>query len=90
MRVYFTIPSIQSTFLELFATLEGIGTIGCSKFIKFTEENKRIMAVNSKTQEEYGKKLDAFCYYSEVLRTLTVHQYKLHGHGGVCNSSYPL
>lgn len=70
----FTIPSIQSTFLELFATLEGIGTIGCLKFIKFTEENKRIMAVNSKTQEEYEKKLDAFCYYSEVLRTLTVHQ----------------
>lgn len=70
----FTIPSIQSTFLELFATLEGIGTIGCSKFIKFTEENKRIMAVNSKAQEEYEKKLDAFCYYSEVLRTLTVHQ----------------
>ena len=70
----FTIPSLQSTFSELFATLEGIGMIGCSQFANFTKENKRIMAVNSDNQKKYEEKLDVFCFYSEVLRTLVLHQ----------------
>lgn len=70
----FTIPSLQSTFSELFATLEGIGMIGCSQFVNFTKENKRIMAVNCNNQDEYERNLDTFCFYSEVLRTLVLHQ----------------
>lgn len=70
----FTIPSLQSTFSELFATLEGIGMIGCPQFVKFTKENKRIMSVNCNNQYEYERNLDAFCFYSEVLRTLVLHQ----------------
>lgn len=70
----FTIPSLQSTFSELFATLEGIGMIGCSQFLNFTKENKRIMAVNCNNQTEYERNLDTFCFYSEVLRTLVLHQ----------------
>lgn len=70
----FTIPSLQSTFSELFATLEGIGMVGCSQFINFTKENKRIMAVNYDNQNDYERRLDTFCYYSEVLRTRVLHQ----------------
>lgn len=70
----FSIPSLQSTFSELFATLEGLGMIGCSDYVNFTKENKRIMAVNSDNQNEFETKLDTFCYYSEVLRTLVLHQ----------------
>lgn len=70
----FTIPSLQSTFSELFATLEGIGMIGCSQFANFTKENKRLMAVICDNQNEYETNLDIFCYYSEVLRTLVLHQ----------------
>ena len=70
----FAIPSLQSTFSELFATLEGIGMIGCQQFANFTKENKRIMAVISDNQNEYEANLDTFCFYSEVLRTLVLHQ----------------
>lgn len=70
----FSIPSLQSTFSELFATLEGLGMIGCSDYVNFTKEKKRIMAVNSDNQNEFETKLDTFCYYSEVLRTLVLHQ----------------
>ena len=70
----FTIPSLQSTFSELFATLEGIGMIGCSQFANFTKENKRIMAVNYNNQDDYERNLDTFCFYSEVIRTLVLHQ----------------
>ena len=48
--------------------------IGCSQFANFTKENKRIMAVNSDNQKKYEEKLDVFCFYSEVLRTLVLHQ----------------
>lgn len=70
----FTIPSLQSTFAELFASLEGIGMIGCPKFANFTIENERIMAVNCTNQNDFENNLDTFCYYSEVLRTLVLHQ----------------
>ncbi len=70
----FAIPSLQSTFSELFATLEGIGMVGCQQFANFTKENKRIMAVISDNQNEYEANLDTFCFYSEVLRTLVLHQ----------------
>lgn len=70
----FTIPSLQSTFSELFATLEGIGMIGCPQFANFTKENKRLMAVICDNQNEYERNLDTFCFYSEVLRTLVLHQ----------------
>ncbi len=70
----FTITSLQSTFNELFATLEGIGMIGCNQFANFTLENKRIMAVNCNSQSEYESNLDTFCYYSETIRTLVLHQ----------------
>lgn len=70
----FTIPSLQSTFSELFATLEGVGMIGCQQFANFTKENKRLMAVICDNQNEYERNLDTFCFYSEVLRTLVLHQ----------------
>ena len=70
----FAIPSLQSTFSELFATLEGIGMIGCPQFANFTKENKRLMAVICDNQNEYETNLDTFCFYSEVLRTLVLHQ----------------
>lgn len=70
----FAIPSLQSTFSELFAALEGIGMIGCQQFANFTKENKRIMAVICDDQNEYEANLDTFCFYSEVLRTLVLHQ----------------
>lgn len=70
----FAIPSLKSTFSELFATLEGIGMIGCTQFINFTKENKRLMAVICNNQNEYEMNLDTFCFYSEVLRTLVLHQ----------------
>ena len=70
----FAIPSLQSTFSELFATLEGIGMIGCPQFANFTKENKRLMSVTCDNQSEYETNLDTFCFYSEVLRTLVLHQ----------------
>ncbi len=70
----FSIPSLQSTFSELFATLEGIGMIGCPQFTNFTKENKRLMAVICDNQNEYETNLDTFCFYSEVFRTLVLHQ----------------
>lgn len=70
----FAIPSLQSIFSELFAALEGIGMIGCQQFANFTKENKRIMAVICDNQNEYEANLDTFCFYSEVLRTLVLHQ----------------
>lgn len=70
----FAIPSLQSTFSELFATLEGIGMIGCPQFANFTKENKRLMSVICDNQSEYETNLDTFCFYSEVLRTLVLHQ----------------
>ena len=70
----FYIPSMQTIFSELFACLEGIGMIGCNSFMKFTDENKRIMSVNYSNQNIYNQKLDLYCFYSETLRTLVLHQ----------------
>jgi hypothetical protein len=72
----FSIVSLDSTFAELFATLEGIGMLDCEDgdFRNFTKENKRIMSIFCYTQEEYEKRLDLYCNYSEVIRTLVLHQ----------------
>ncbi len=70
----FYIYDLNSCFSHLFSVVEGMGMIGSDKFIKFTVENKRIMAVLSKNQRVYEERLDEFCYYSETLRTLIIHQ----------------
>ena len=70
----YRIPSLQSTFSELFACLEGIGMIGCSDFLNFPKEKARMMAVTSSNQKEYEQKLNQYRFYSETLRTLVLHQ----------------
>lgn len=70
----YRIPSLQSTFSELFACLEGLGMIGSSGFLTFTKEKARMMAVTSSNQNEYEQKLNQYRFYSETLRTLVLHQ----------------
>lgn len=70
----FYINDLNSCFSHLFSIVEGMGMIGSDKFLNFTIENKRIMAMICKNQSQYEAGLDEFCYYSETLRTLIIHK----------------
>lgn len=72
----FYIMDLNEIFSHLFSVLEGIGMVGSPNFLRFTSENERIMAFIASSQSEYEQRLDEFCYYSETLRTLIVHDGK--------------
>lgn len=72
----FYLTDLNGVFSHLFSVLEGIGMVGSNNFLKFTLENERIMSFLASNQQEYEQRLDEFCYYSETLRTLIVHEGK--------------